>query len=59
VLAYSLDADCPWEVTNDIGDMVSYADFEDSWANSEGAIPGREAFSRLIQQLERRFVTHL
>eukprot|EP01047_Picozoa_sp_COSAG01_P089851 COSAG01_NODE_21847_length_882_cov_1.356322_2_plen_47_part_01 len=33
--------------------MVSYTDFEDSWDYSEGAIPGREAFSRLITQLER------
>ena len=37
MLAYSLDANCPWEVTNDIGD-IHVADCQDVCGYTEGAI---------------------
>ena len=53
VLAYSLDPDCPWEVTNSADDVIDFADFQASWEYDGHDMPGRESFSRLIQQLER------
>ena len=53
VLAWSLDPDCPWEVTNSEDDLIDYPDFAESWDFDGQDIPEARNFSRLVQELER------
>lgn len=53
VMAWSMDDACPWEPSDSRDDMISYADFRDSW-NFEGHdCPGAQEFSRLIRMVQR------
>ena len=47
-----MDDACPWEVTDNPDDMITYADFSAAW-NFDGECPGDRAFSKLIQMVPR------
>jgi hypothetical protein len=53
VMAWALDADCPWEATESRDDMISYPDFQLAWNYEGHECPGPEVFSRLIRVVQR------